>query len=180
MKKSIVLTLFLCFAGASVNAQTCKYVKNEVDKFTNAQIKQTKWERVISSFNTVGQFSIFKTDTSYFLMFDYTFTKWANSNPPLVNKGQSLQILLEDGNTVSVKSDTDVKGSYRNGAATSTYNLGSVSYPISLNELKTLGKAKAKTIRFYCIEGNGKETAIDSEISKKNSDDIKEMVKCML
>lgn len=45
MKKILILPMFCALSSIISNAQ-CKLSKNEVDEFTGAIVKQTKWERI--------------------------------------------------------------------------------------------------------------------------------------
>ena len=168
---------------SGLNAQNCKYKTNDLDKFTKKYTKITKPERVIGSFYTAGEFSVKKTDTSYFFIFDYVLSSYSNFKPYKINKGSSLMFLLENGETITINSADDISGIKKTTIGIPpVYNcyLTNVSYPISRNQIDLLFSSKIKTIRFYRTESNGKEDFIDNEIKNKNQDDIQNLIKCVL
>jgi len=183
MKKSIYLAAIVYLNIASLTAQNCKYKTNDVDKFTGKMTKETKSEKVISSFYSNGEFSIKKVDTVHTIVFDYSLSAYSKNEPSNLIKGQQLQFLLENGEMVTIKSLDEIKGTRKTTVGIPpvyTCYLTSIAYSITKGQMEALVKSKVKSIRFYCTEPNGKETNIDSEIKKKNQEDIIDLVKCML
>jgi hypothetical protein len=183
MKKVFFALLFVFISLTIVNAQNCKYKTNEIDKFTNKYTKLTKSEKVIGTFYTVGIFSVKKIDTSYFLIFEYDLSSFSNFDPYNIKKGADLIFLLENGETVTLNSADDIKGTKKIPfSLPPVYEcfLTNVSYPVTKNQIDLFLKLKIKSIRFYRTESNGKEDYIDNEIKKKNQDKIQNLIKCVL
>ncbi len=182
--KLISLTLILIFSYVTnIKAQNCKYKINELDKFTGKYTKLTKPEKVIGTFYTSGEFSVKKIDTSYFFIFDYVLSSYSNFDPYSIKKNAQLIFLLENGETLTLKSADDINGTKKIIVGIppvySCY-LTNVSYPATKNQIDQFFKSKVKSIRFYRTESNGKEDYIDNEIKKKNQDDIQNLIKCLM
>lgn len=183
MKKINITSLLLCLSLIYVKAQNCKYKINEIDKFTNKYTKLTKPYTVISSFYSSGDFSVKKIDTSYFFIFDYALSSYSSFEPYSINQGASLMFLLENGETVTLKSADQIKGTSKTIVGIPPVYccyLTNVSYPVTKSQMDLFFKSKVKTIRFYRTESNGKEDFIDNEIKKKNQNDIQDLIKCVL
>ena len=164
------------------NAQNCKYKTNEIDKFTNKYTKLTKSEKVIGTFYTSGEFSVKKIDTSIYFIFDYVLSSYSNFDPYSIKKGASLIFLMENGETITLKSGDDINGTKTVVGIPPVYGcfLTNVSYYVNKNQIDLFFKSKVKSIRFYRTESNGKEDYIDNEIKKRNQDDIQNLLKCIL
>jgi len=183
MTKLIVGVAMTILTTASLNAQNCKYKVNEIDKFTNKFTKQTKPEKVISTFFTAGEFSVRRIDTAYYFIFDYVLSSYKNFDPYSINKGAQLMFLLENGEMITLKSADEIKGTKKTVIGIPpVYEcfLTNVSYPVTKNQIDAFFKSKVKNIRFYRTESNGKEDFIDNEVKRKNQDDIIELTKCIL
>ncbi len=185
MKKILtILILFPIFLTSSVTiAQNCKFKINEVDKFTNKLTKVTKSEKVIGTFYTTGEFSVKRIDTSFYFIFDYILSSYSNFEPYSINKGSNLIFLLENGETITLTSNDEIKGTKKTIIGIPpVYEcfLTNVSYTLTKNQVDQFFKSKVKSIRFYRVEGNGKEDYIDNEIKKRNQDDIQNLIKCLL
>jgi hypothetical protein len=181
MYRLIVFSLFL-FTNA-LYAQNCKYKVNEIDKFTGQYTKLTKSEKVISTFYTVGDFSVQKVDTSFYFIFDYVLSSYSNFDAFNISPSQKLIFLLENGEVINLFSADNILGTKKTVIGLPpVYEcfLTKVSYPISKSDIDKLFKSKVKSIRFYRNEANGKEVYIDNDIKKKNQDDIQDLIKCVL
>jgi len=180
----LFLGLFFFFSFILFStAQNCKYRINEIDKFTNKYTKLTKPEKVIATFNTAGDFSIKKIDTSFFFIFDYVLTSYSNFSPYSIQKEAELIFLLENGDVLTLYSNDDIKGTKKTVLGLPpVYEcfMTNVSYPLTKIQIDLFFKSKVKSIRFYRTESNGKEDYIDNEIKKRNQDDIQNLVKCVL
>lgn len=182
---SIICFLLILF---SVNGQTCKYKSNGVDKFTNKYIKWTKTEKVVSTSGPPavhGELSIRKIDTAYSFILDYTLSKSTPIEQYSINFGAQLLFLLENGETVTLKSKDNINGVLKTVKSVGTLalyycNLTNVDYPISSSQINLLLKYKIKTIRFYRTEPNGKEDFVDDEVKTKLQDNIQELIKCVI
>ena len=182
--KLFSLTLILIFSQLTfINAQNCKYEINEVDKFTGKYTKLTKPEKVISTFFTTGEFSVKKIDNSYFFIFDYVLSSYSNFDPYSIKKNAQLIFLLENGETVTLKSADDINGTKKTTVGIppvySCY-LTNVSYPVTKNQIDQFFKSKVQSIRFYRTESNGKEDYLDNDLKKKNQEDIQNLIKCIM
>ena len=183
MKKIITVAFLLLVYVSIAHAQNCKYKTNEIDKFTKKYTKLTKAERVISTFNTTGLFSVKKVDTSYYFIFDYVLSGYTNFDPYSVKKGAELIFLLENGETIILKSADDILGTKNfivGIPPVYTCTLSNVAYPVSKNQIDKFFVSQVSSIRFFRTESNGKEDYIDSEIKEKNMDDIQDLIKCIL
>ena len=183
MKKISIACVLVCFSLTYAIAQNCKYKTNEIDKFTNKFTKQTKSEKVISSFYTEGEFSVKKSDTSYSFIFDYKISSYSNFEPYSIKQGALLMFLLENGEMVTLKSSDNINGIKKTVVLLPpVYEcyLTNISYPVSKSQIDLLFKSKIKSIRFYRTESNGKEDFIDNEIKKKNQEEIQNLIKCVL
>lgn len=182
--KSLYVALFIIILSlTNLSAQNCKYKINEIDKFTGQYTKLTKSEKVISTFYTVGDFSVQKVDTSFYFIFDYVLSSYSNFDPFNISQNQKLIFLLENGEVINLFSADNIVGTKKTVIGVPpVYEcfLTSVSYPIFKSDLDKLFKSRVKSIRFYRNEANGKEVYIDNDIKKKNQDDIQELIKCVL
>jgi hypothetical protein len=183
MKINIVAIILICFSMHFASAQNCKYKTNEIDKFTNKYTKLTKSEKVIGTFYTSGEFSVKKIDTSFYFIFDYVLSSYSNFDPYSIKKGASLIFLMENDETITLKSGDDINGTKKTVVGLPpVYEcfLTNVSYSVNKNQIDLFFKSKVKSIRFYRTESNGKEDYIDNEIKNRNQDDIQNLLKCIL
>ena len=183
MKINIIATILLTFFSHFANAQTCRYKTNEIDKFTNKYTKLTKSEKVIGTFYTSGEFSVKKIDTSFFFIFDYVLSSYSNFDPYSIKKEAELIFLMENGETITLKSADNINGIKKTVVGIPpVYEcfLTNASYVVNKNQIDLFFKSKVKSIRFYRTESNGKEDYIDNEIKKRNQDDIQNLLKCIL
>ena len=182
--KSLYIALFIIILSlTNLSAQNCKYKINEIDKFTGQYTKLTKSEKVISTFYTVGDFSVQKVDTSFYFIFDYVLSSYSNFDPFNISQNQKLIFLLENGDVINLFSADNILGTKKTVIGLPpVYEcfLTKVSYPVAKSDIDKLFKSKVKSIRFYRNEANGKEVYIDNDIKKKNQDDIQEIIKCVL
>jgi|GEM_PF-1498529 len=183
MKHLFLIHLLIFASLTNINAQNCKYKINEIDKFTGKYTKLTKPEKVIATFYTTGEFSVKRTDTSYFFIFDYVLSSYSNFDPYSIKKSAQLIFLLENGETVTLNSADDINGTKKTVIGLPPVYvcyLTNVSYPVTKNQIEQFNKSKIKSIRFYRTESNGKEDYLDNEIKKKNQDDIQSLIKCVI
>lgn len=182
MKKTLFLATMCCLM-IGANAQNCKYKVNEVDKFTGKYTKQTKFETVVSSFYTVGEFGIRKVDTSTVFVFNYVVSAYKQFDALLIAEGAQLLFLLENGETVTLKCQHQINGEKKTTIGLPpvySCNLNNAMYPVTKSQLDLFLKHKVKSIRFYRTSGNGQEEFVDNDIKNKNKDDIQDLVKCMM
>ena len=143
MKTKYFTLLLICASLTNVNAQNCKYNINEIDKFTNEYTKLTKPEKVIGTFYTAGEFSVKKTDTAYFFIFDYVLSSYSKFAPYSIKKSAQLIFLLENGETVTLNSADDINGTKKTVIGLPPVYmcyLTNVSYPVTKNQIELFFK----------------------------------------
>ena len=184
----VLLTLF----SFSVFAQNCKYEKNEIDKFTKKKVVVTKSEKVFTSLNTSGFYTVKQEDENFFIEFDYLVqtsfsgTSKAETNITIKEKDQ-LMFLLENDEVITLVSSSTVQTQMKPNMASQLVNweLNDVVYPITLEQLKTLQSAKTKTLRIYRTIGYdaqnfGQQDYMDVDIKKASQDDIQKLINCLI
>lgn len=184
----VLLTLF----SFSVFAQNCKYEKNEFDKFTKKKVVVTKSEKVFTSLNTSGFYTVKQEDENFFIEFDYLVqtsfsgTSKAETNIAIKEKDQ-LMFLLENDEVITLVSSSTVQTQMKPNMASQLVNweLNDVTYPITLDQLKTLQSAKTKTLRIYRTIGYdaqniGQQEYMDVDLKKGDQDDIQMLIQCVI
>ena len=184
----VLLTLF----SFSVFAQNCKYEKNEIDKFTKKKVVVTKSEKVFTSLNTSGFYTVKQEDENFFIEFDYLVqtsfsgTSKAETNITIKEKDQ-LMFLLENDEVITLVSSSTVQTQMKPNMASQLVNweLNDVAYPITLDQLKTLQSAKTKTLRIYRTIGYdaqniGQQEYMDVDLKKGDQDDIQMLIQCVV
>ena len=184
----VLLTLF----SFSVFAQNCKYEKNEIDKFTKKKVVVTKSEKVFTSLNTSGFYTVKQEDENFFIEFDYLVqtsfsgTSKAETNITIKEKDQ-LMFLLENDEVITLVSSSTVQTQMKPNMASQLVNweLNDVAYPITLDQLKTLQSSKTKTLRIYRTIGYdaqniGQQEYMDVDLKKGDQDDIQMLIQCVV
>lgn len=171
--KKITLAIIL-FTSFSSFSQKCKYVKNEVDKFTNKTILETKLDALGVSGMGMGftsGYSFYKSNNDRFIKFVFTTT----GSVFAISKGEGVMFKLENGDVVtlhfleSVVSDV----SYISGLNTSAKKITTL-VPLSDLEVEKLNKSLITDIRVYTTDGY-----IDDEVKKKRAVKFQELLKCI-
>ena len=186
------LIVLLTFFSFSVFAQNCKYEKNEIDKFTKKKVVVTKSEKVFTSLNTSGFYTVKQEDENFFIEFDYLVqtsfsgTSKAETNITIKEKDQ-LMFLLENDEVITLVSSSTVQTQMKPNMASQLVNweLNDVAYPITLDQLKTLQSAKTKTLRIYRTIGYdaqniGQQEYMDVDLKKGDQDDIQMLIQCVV
>ncbi len=173
-------------------AQNCKYEKNEVDKFTNKKVVITKQEKVFSTVNTTGFYTVRQDGDSYYIEFDYlvqtSFSGTSNAEKNIaIKQNDQLMFLLDNDEVVTLSSSKTVQTQMKPNMATQLINweLNDVSYPVTKEQLSTLQSKKTKTLRIYRTIGYdgqnlGQEDFMDVDIKKGNQDDIQALIQCVI
>ena len=186
------LIVLLTFFSFSVFAQNCKYEKNEIDKFTKKKVVVTKSEKVFTSLNTSGFYTVKQEDENFFIEFDYLVqtsfsgTSKAETNITIKEKDQ-LMFLLENDEVITLVSSSTVQTQMKPNMASQLVNceLNDVAYPITLDQLKTLQSSKTKTLRIYRTIGYdaqniGQQEYMDVDLKKGDQDDIQMLIQCVI
>lgn len=186
------LIVLLTFFSFSVFAQNCKYEKNEIDKFTKKKVVVTKSEKVFTSLNTSGFYTVKQEDENFFIEFDYLVqtsfsgTSKAETNITIKEKDQ-LMFLLENDEVITLVSSSTVQTQMKPNMASQLVNweLNDVAYPITLDQLKTLQSSKTKTLRIYRTIGYdaqniGQQEYMDVDLKKGDQDDIQMLIQCVV
>jgi hypothetical protein len=184
MKKTILLLIAVAINSLSFAQKNCKYTVNELDKFTKKMVKQTKSEQIVSTWDKYLYFSARKEADDVNLIFEY-WECWKSKREMVkITPGLKLMLLLEDGSIVELLSVSEITGAAKNypTAIPPTYCsvLYDVKYSVPADAIEKLLSNTITTLRFYRTEGNGNTGYLDFEIKKKNSDDIIELLKCVL
>ena len=182
----------LCLLSFSAFSQNCKYEKNEIDKFTKKKVIITKSEKVFYTLNTSGFYTVKQDGENYYVEFDYLVqtsfsgTSTAEKNISIKQNDQ-LMFLLENDEIVTLVSSNTVQTQMKPNMTSQLVNweLNDVSYPITLEQLKTLQSAKTKTLRIYRTIGYdaqniGQQDYMDVDIKKASQDDIQKLINCLI
>ncbi len=190
MKSKILFAV--AFLSLNTFAQNCKYEKNEVDKFTNKKVVITKQEKVFSTVNTTGFYTVRQDGDSYYIEFDYlvqtSFSGTSNAEKNIaIKQNDQLMFLLDNDEVVTLSSSKTVQTQMKPNMATQLINweLNDVSYPVTKEQLSTLQSKKTKTLRIYRTIGYdgqnlGQEDFMDVDIKKGNQDDIQALIQCVI
>jgi hypothetical protein len=189
--KHVLLTISAVISMNSY-AQNCKYEKNEIDKFTKKKVVITKSEKVFYTLNTSGFYTVKQDGENYYIEFDYlvqtSFSGTSNAEKNIsIKQNDQLMFLLENDEVVTLVSSNTVQTQMKPNMASQLVNweLNDVSYPITLEQLKTLQSAKTKTLRIYRTIGYdaqniGQQDYMDVEIKKASQDDIQKLSNCVI
>ena len=163
MKK--LLLILLCFPMIGFG-QKCKYQKNETDKFTKSEIKITKekilWKNPMGG-NTLS-FYVSSVDKEKFITIRYS-----QGSVFTVKSGESLTLLLENDESVSLITDNSVVSDY-SGSSWFAYT----TYSIPKNSISLLSQYNVTDIRIQTSDGY-----IDKEVKGKKQSRINEHLKCI-
>jgi hypothetical protein len=189
--KHVLLTISAVISMNSY-AQNCKYEKNEIDKFTKKKVVITKSEKVFYTLNTSGFYTVKQDGENYYIEFDYlvqtSFSGTSNAEKNIsIKQNDQLMFLLENDEVVTLVSSNTVQTQMKPNMASQLVNweLNDVSYPITLEQLKSLQSAKTKTLRIYRTIGYdaqniGQQDYMDVEIKKASQDDIQKLSNCVI
>lgn len=104
-----------------------------------------------------------------------------------IKQNDQLMFLLENDEVVTLVSSNTVQTEMKPNMASQLINweLNDVTYPITLEKLKTLQSAKTKTLRIYRTIGYdaqnvGQQNYMDVDIRKASQDDIQKLINCVL
>lgn len=163
--KKIISTIALSMALFSImDAQNCKYSTNEVDKTTNKLVKETKskvvWEK---PFDSQGKMSAKKVGDDCFLTFVYG--RGFGGAEFVVNKGNELTLVLEDGTEVKLKRGDEKE-----------------TYPISKEQMDQLLKSKVSVIQYWYTEvkTNTYTHPAFYKVTDSQAENVQELVKCIM
>jgi len=182
----------LCMLSFNAFSQNCKYEKNEIDKFTKKKVVITKSEKVFYTLNTSGFYTVKQDGENYYIEFDYlvqtSFSGTSNAEKNIsIKQNDQLMFLLENDEIVTLVSANTVQTQMKPNMTSQLVNweLNDVSYPISLEQLKTLQSAKTKTLRIYRTIGYdaqniGQQDYMDVDIKKASQDDIQKLINCLI
>jgi hypothetical protein len=182
----------LCMLSISAFSQNCKYEKNEIDKFTKKKVVITKSEKVFYTLNTSGFYTVKQDGENYYIEFDYlvqtSFSGTSNAEKNIsIKQNDQLMFLLENDEIVTLVSANTVQTQMKPNMTSQLVNweLNDVSYPISLEQLKTLQSAKTKILRIYRTIGYdaqniGQQDYMDVDIKKASQDDMQKMIQCVI
>jgi hypothetical protein len=182
----------LCMLSFNAFSQNCKYEKNEIDKFTKKKVVITKSEKVFYTLNTSGFYTVKQDGENYYIEFDYlvqtSFSGTSNAEKNIsIKQNDQLMFLLENDEIVTLVSANTVQTQMKPNMTSQLVNweLNDVSYPISLEQLKTLQSAKTKTLRIYRTIGYdaqniGQQENMDVDIKKASQDDMQKMIQCVI
>jgi len=165
MKKATILLSIIMLAGSLCYGQKCKYVKNEIDEFTNENNKIT--EAYLISLNTVSS-------NMYFINKGGKFsTAIFYANGAVVEKlniglTDSLMIKLDDNSILKLP---PVKPIIHNEGDSSIFP----EYFLTKEQIAQLSKNKIVKVRFF-FDGN----ALDYDIEIKKAEKIMAAVNCVL
>jgi hypothetical protein len=185
----LLLPLFFCFQSLS---QNCKYEKNEIDKFTKKKVIITKSEKVFSTFNTSGFYTVKQEDNDFYIQFDYLVStpfSGASTMPAniAIKENDQLMFLLDNDEVVTLKCSKTVQSQAQPNLAfhVVNWNLSNVNYPVTREQLKALQSSKTNTLRIYRTVGFdaqkiGQQEFFDVEIKRSNKEDLQRLIKCVI
>lgn len=181
MKKLIIILLVsIAFVAQS---QTCKYEVNEIDKFTGKFTKVTKQIMLQSMYSKDLKFQARREGENVFLLFEYWECPRSKMEMLKVTPGQKIMFLMEDGSILELETPDAIAGASKILPGIVPFYcsiLRDISYPINAEQVDKLFKTAITTVRFYRTEGSGKVDYIDFEITKRNREDLINLMKCVL
>ena len=179
--KKLITILFVIIATASYS-QTCKYEINEIDKFTKKHTKVTKQIMLQSMYSKDLKFQARREGENVFLLFEYWECPRSRIEMQKITPGQKLMFLMENGSILELATTDSIMGSSKILPGIVPFFcsiLRDISYPINADQVEMLFNTPITTIRFYRTEGSGKVDYIDFEITKRNREDLIELMKCV-
>jgi hypothetical protein len=182
MKQLIVFALLIFSLTAS--AQKCRYEVNELDKFTGKMTKQTKLEGISDKGGTAIYLAARREGESIYFLFDWWTCDAKKVTMPSISKGMKMMFLFADNSNVEIESVDNITAVPKNYLVSIPPMYCAIlykcSYAISAEAAEKLMKQPISVIRFYKTDASGKTDYQDVNINKKNSDDIIELLKCVL
>lgn len=172
MRSSILL--FMLLAGLTINAQNCKYAKNEVDKFTNKTILETKQDALGISGMGLGftsGYSFYKSDDDKYIKFHFTTT----GSLFAIREGDNVMMKLENGEVLSLKFSESViaDSSYNSMLKTTIHSLKTL-VKLTDDDIETFKNNKIVDIRIYTTDGY-----IDDDVKEKRAVKFQQLLKCI-
>lgn len=181
--KKLTTALFLLFALCAT-AQKCRYEVNELDKFTGKMTKETKLETLSDKGGTAIYLAARREGENIYLLFDWWTCDVKKVTMPTISKGMKMMFLLADNSNVEVESIDNITAVPKNYPISIPPMYCAIlykcSYVINAETVEKLMRQSISTIRFYKTDASGKTDYQDVTINKKNSDDIIELLKCVL
>jgi|TARA_B110000238_G_C15837725_1_gene315571 hypothetical protein len=163
MKKLLLILLCLPFIGFG---QSCKYQKNEIDKFTKKEIKITKekilWKNPMGG-NTLSFYLSSVNDKKSITI------RYSKGSVFTIKNGNSLALLLENGESLNLQTPISVVSTY---SGSNWYAYANYSLPedaISLLNAHNLTDVRIITTKSF----------IDKTIKGKKQARIIENLKCI-
>lgn len=139
-----------------------------MDKFTKSTILRTKNTTIWTGLYYHINFSALKINDSRYLEIAYTASSIFS-----IDKDLELMFLMSDESITTLKAiESEIADHY--GSGSGAYWALSVSYKLSDADHEALLNGKIKTIRLYTAEGY-----VEKEISKKRSDNLGKILKCI-
>lgn len=172
MKK--IILLFMMLAGLTMNAQKCKYAKNEVDKFTNKTILETKTDAFGISGIGMGfssSYSLYKSDDNKYIKFMFTTT----GSVFAISKGEGVMLKLQNGDVVTLDFlESVVSDISHNTAMKSSVKKITTLVPITDQNIEKFNNSLVTDIRVYTTDGY-----VDDEVKEKRAKIFQELLKCI-
>ena len=172
MKK--IILLFMMLAGLTMSAQKCKYAKNEVDKFTNKTIVETKEDAFVISGMGLGfsvGYSLYKSDNNKYLKLRLT----DSGSLFAIREGNEIMFKLENGNVINLKFiESQIADSSYNSGLKATFHKIITLVPITNEEIDQFKNNKLTDIRIYTTDGY-----VDKEVKEKRAKIFQELLKCI-
>lgn len=159
--KTILLLLILL---PSISFSQCKYLRDDVDKFTNDTIKQTRFNRLC--YKGIRCFNY-----AFALMngYKYLMVSYVSSSIYSVRDDAKLMLLMDDGSVINLNV---IKGGIA-GPSLSVWYL-EVYLPLSDDNYDLLRSKSISTIRYFTADGY-----VELDTKPKNSNLFKKMLLCI-
>ena len=163
MKKLLLILLCLPMIGFG---QSCKYQKNEIDKFTKKEIKITKekilWKNPMGG-NTLSFYLSSVSDKKSITI------RYSKGSIFTIKNGNSLALLLENGEALNLQTPISVVSTY-SGSNWYAY----ANYSLSENAISLLNAHNLTDVRIITTN-----SFIDKTIKGKKQARIIENLKCI-
>lgn len=169
MIKKTLLYFSILFTSI-VYTQECNYVKNEIDKFTKKEIKQTKFHTLASKYlgNDIVRVDALEIDNQDFLQ-----CYLVNLNEFTIIKGDKF-ILLDENNKTTDLVFIDSKTSKPQVHGSDTYWNVIAQFPINDSLKRKLKTSKYVALRYYTQDGYR-----EYKIKKKFQGNLKKILSCI-
>lgn len=166
MKKLLGLMTLMMLSYCSL-AQ-CSYYRNEIDKFTGDTVRITKDKLLNFGFPSAYMASVAKINNTYALKFTYQ-----SGSIYSVDKGSELMLMLKDGEVITLESNEYVLANGTTASGMTSWS-GSMTYNLSIEQLKSLSQKPINMVRLYTDKGYA-----ELELKSKYQKRINEMISCV-